>query len=76
VSQKEEEAQAMVQERQDEIERISMMTTEDAKALILKETEANLSNEIALRIRTAEENYKEQAHKLATSIILQAIETS
>lgn len=76
VSQKEEEAQAMVQERQDEIERISMMTTEDAKALILKETEANLSNEIALRIRNAEENYKEQAHKIATSIILQAIETS
>lgn len=76
VSVKEEKADSLIQERQSEIEKISRMTQEEASRLILKETEENLSNDIAIRIRNAEEEYREKAHKLATSIILQAIETS
>lgn len=76
LEEKEAHADQLIQKREEEVQRVSGLSQEDAKNLILSETERELSNEVAIKIRDAEQEIREKADKIAKSIILQAIETS
>lgn len=52
------------------LEKSSSLTRQEAQDLLLAELEKNLSDEIAKRVRTAEEEYKKSAEDKAQSIIL------
>lgn len=76
LKEKEQAALDLIDARQAEVERVAMMTEQQAKDLILSETEEKLSKEIAIKLRDAETMYHEKAEKLAQSIILEAIQTN
>lgn len=76
VKDKEAKADQLIDERQAEVERISLLTEDQAKALILQETEEKLTQEIAVKIRDAEVEFRDRADKLAENIVLQAIQTN
>ncbi|MCR8968990.1 ribonuclease Y [Facklamia sp. 7083-14-GEN3] len=76
LTEKESEIEQLTIKGQEELERIAMMSREDAKEIILKETEETLSNEMAVMIRDADQKAKEEADRNAKSIILQAIQRS
>lgn len=69
-------AQALVTEQQQELERIATLSREEAQNIIMNETEAQLSNEIAIMIRDADQRAKDEADRHAKNIILQAIQRS
>lgn len=76
IQEEEAKAQELLTARQEEINRISGLSTEEAKALLLEETEKELTQDIAIKMRDVERDFEERADKLAKSIILQAIEAS
>ena len=59
-----------------ELEKVAQMSRDDAKQIVLNETEAELSNEIAIMVRDADQKAKDEADRNAQSIILQAIQRS
>lgn len=73
---KEAEVAATYERCQTELLRIANLTEEEAKHQVLSETEADLAQEIAIKIRDAKREYEEKADKMAKSIILRAIECS
>jgi conserved hypothetical protein YmdA/YtgF len=64
----------MVRTQQAELERISGLTKEQARTLILERTEKELSHEIAVRVKEAENRIKEEADKRAKNILSLAIQ--
>ena len=64
----------LVQKQQTELERISTLTREEAKAIILKEVESELSHEIAVMIKETEIRAKEEADKKAKEILSLAMQ--
>ncbi|MDQ0161805.1 ribonuclease Y [Bacillus alveayuensis] len=64
----------MVKEQQAELERISGLTREEAKQLILERVENELSHEIAVMVKEAESRAKEEADKKAKAILSLAIQ--
>jgi len=55
------------------LQKISSLTSEEAKKIILKNVEDNLQNEIAKKIKEAEEKIKEQSEVKAKEILVQAM---
>lgn len=76
LSQAEEEIQALISQQQETLEKVAMMSKDEAKEVILKETEATLTNEIAVMVRDADQKAKDEADRNAKSVILQAIQRS
>ena len=68
--------QALVEEQQHELERIATLSREDARNIIMDETENQLSHEIAVMIRESDQKAKDEADRNAKNIILQAIQRS
>ncbi|AIE59727.1 ribonuclease Y [Bacillus methanolicus] len=64
----------MVRAQQAELERISSLTREEAKSIILERVEKELSHEIALMIKESEIRVKEEADKKAKEILSLAIQ--
>jgi ribonucrease Y len=64
----------MVQTQKTELERISGLTREEAKAIILNKLENELSHEVALMVKESENRAKEEADKKAKSILSLAIQ--
>ncbi|MBS4172593.1 ribonuclease Y [Bacillus sp. FJAT-49736] len=64
----------MVQTQKAELERISGLTREEAKAIIIKKVEDELSHEIAIMVKESENRVKEEADKKAKSILSLAIQ--
>jgi ribonuclease Y len=64
----------LVQKQQDELERISSLTREEAKSIILAKVENELSHEIAMMIKESEVRAKEEADKKAKEILSLAIQ--
>lgn len=68
--------QTIIEEQQQELERIATMSREDAKAIIMKETEEQLTYERAVLVKESEQRAKEESERKAKNIILQAIQRS
>lgn len=64
----------LVQTQQSELERISSLTREEAKAIILEKTEKELTFETAMMIKESETRAKEEADKKAKEILSLAIQ--
>ncbi|MFD3445539.1 ribonuclease Y [Microbacteriaceae bacterium 4G12] len=64
----------LVQKQQDELERISNLTREAARAIILEKVENDLSHEVAVMIKESEARAKEEGDKKAKEILSLAIQ--
>ncbi|MFD2682756.1 ribonuclease Y [Bacillus seohaeanensis] len=64
----------MVQKQQSELERVSGLTRDEAKTIILERVENELSHDIALMVREHETRAKEDADKKAKDILSLAIQ--
>lgn len=70
----ESKVEEMVQKQQEELERISKLTLDQAKSIILERVEKELSHDIAKMVKNAENRAKEEADKKAKSILSLAIQ--
>ena len=64
----------LLSEQQAELERISGLTTDQAKQIILQRVEEELSHETALMVKEAENRAKEEADKKAKGILSLALQ--
>ena len=76
VTEKENQAEALVAKQQEELERISTISKEEAQEIIMKDMTEQLSKERAIMIKESEQLAKDEADKNAKNIILQAIQRS
>jgi ribonuclease Y len=74
IEKSEERAQALVEEQERELERISGMTTEQAKEFLLKSMEDEARHEGAKLVKRIETDTKENAEKKAKMIMATAIQ--
>ena len=65
---------AVLEEQRSELERLSQMTTEEARDLILKTVENEIKHETAIMIRDLEAQARDEAEKRARDIISLAIQ--
>ena len=68
--------QAIIEEQQLELERIATLSRDDAKSIIMQETEDQLVNERAKMVKESQQQAKDEADRKARNIILQAIQRS
>lgn len=68
------ELQEIHQRHRHELERISGLTSEEAKTLLLKDVEEEIQQEIAIKIRDQEAKAKEESERRAREIISLAIQ--
>lgn len=64
----------MVRNQQAEIERISGLTRDEAKSIILERTEQELAHDIAVMIKESENRVKEESDKKAKEVLSLAIQ--
>ncbi|MEE6710877.1 ribonuclease Y [Pediococcus acidilactici] len=76
IDEQQQKASSLVEERQQELERVSNLTQEDAKSLIISEVKAKLEKERALIIKESLEDAQNQADETARKVIAQAIQRS
>ncbi len=69
-----EEAEQLVKQHRDELERVSRMSADEAKELLMRQIDREMEREVAHVIRQAEEQAKEQADRKARDIITLAIQ--
>lgn len=74
IEEMESKVEEMVRTQQTELERISGLTREDAKAIILDKMDNELSHDVAVMIKEAEYRAKEEADKKAKEILSLAIQ--
>ncbi|MBO7700422.1 MAG: ribonuclease Y [Eubacteriaceae bacterium] len=74
IENKEEKINKLYQQQINELEKISQLTFEDARQILLDETEKQISRETALLIKNKEAEAKEEADKKAKEIITYAIQ--
>lgn len=74
IQEMESKVEALVAEQQQELERISGYTMDQARDIILQRMEEELKQETALMIKEAESRFKEEADKKAKQILSQAIQ--
>ena len=60
----------MLQKQRVELERLSGLTAEEAKAIILKQVEDDVKHETAMMIKEIEAQAKEEAEKRAGTLFL------
>lgn len=76
LAEKEVEVQSLIDAQKQELERVAGLSKQEARDIIISETEQELSNEIAIMVRNAEQKAKDEADRNAKLIILQAIQKS
>ena len=74
IDQMEESVQQLHAKRREELERISTLTSEEAKEILLGEVRKEVSHDAALMIKDIESKAKEEADKKAREIITTAIQ--
>ena len=74
IDQKEENVQQLYAKRREELERISNLTSEEAKEILLGEVRKEVSHDAALLIKEIESKAKEEADKKSREIITTAIQ--
>jgi ribonuclease Y len=74
IEEMESKVEEMVRNQQAELERISGLTREDARQIIIERVENELSHELALMVKETENRAKEEADKKAKEILSLAIQ--
>lgn len=74
LSEKEQEVDQLIEQQKVELERVSGMSRDQAKEIILAETEEQLSQELAVMVRDSEQKAKDEAKRLSKQILLQAMQ--
>ncbi|MBC5629744.1 ribonuclease Y [Clostridium sp. NSJ-6] len=74
ISQLEESAQEIYNHRREELEKVSNLSTEEAKEILLDEVKKEITHETALMIKEIESKAKEEADKKSREIITTAIQ--
>ncbi|MFC4712417.1 ribonuclease Y [Planococcus dechangensis] len=74
IDQMESKAETLVQQQQSEMERISSLTREEAKGIILRQVENELSTDIAVMVKESEARAKEESDKKAKNILSLAMQ--
>src|SRR5699024_9895422 len=74
IEEMESKVEALIAKQHQELERISGYTTDQAKDVILKRVEQELSHETALMVKEAENRSKEEADKKAKHILSLALQ--
>ena len=74
VQEKLKEADKVIEAQNAELQRISNLSEEDARAIVISKTEQEMERHIAKMIRQAEDEAMDVAHKKAQSIVLTAIQ--
>ncbi|WP_078413143.1 ribonuclease Y [Priestia abyssalis] len=74
IEEMESKVEEMVRNQQVELERISGLTREDARQIIIERVENELSHELALMVKETENRAKEEADKKAKEILSLAIQ--
>lgn len=74
INEREKQIRELEEQKKAELERIALMTIAEAREIILTETEANLTHEIATRIKDAEREIRDKSSKLAKNILAQAMQ--
>lgn len=72
----EERIQSIIEEQQKELERVATLTREEAKGIIMDETESQLTHERAVMVKDSERAAKDESERRAKNVILQAIQRS
>ena len=72
----EKKAIQLVEQQESELERVAALSREEAKQLILKETENELSHEVAVMVKDSEQQAKTEADRKAKNLIALAIQRS
>ena len=70
----EEEINALYKKQEEELERISGITLDEAKAMVLARAEEDAKHDVALMLRDLEQRAKEEADKKARDIVSLAIQ--
>lgn len=73
IDEKRAEIEKMQQEQIEKLQQVARLTRDEAKQLLLSEIEGELDEEIAKRIREAEENAREQSTQKAKQILVDAM---
>ncbi|AXY25871.1 ribonuclease Y [Suicoccus acidiformans] len=71
---KEKDIDTLIEQQQSELEKVAAMSRDEAQNLILAQTEQELEQDIAIRVRDAEQQIKDESTRTAKEIILQAIQ--
>ncbi|AQQ55106.1 ribonuclease Y [Planococcus lenghuensis] len=74
IEQMESKAEEMIAQQSEELERISALTRDEAKSVIMEEVENELSTDIAVMIKEADARVKEEADKNAREILSLALQ--
>ena len=74
IQEKEAAVEELYQAQRNELERIGSLTAQDAKDIIMAETEEELKHEKAMKIKEYEQQLKEEAQKKAREILSLAIQ--
>lgn len=74
IEQMESKAEELVRKQQSEMERISSLTREEAKSIILQQVENELSTDIAVMVKETEARAKEESDKKAKNILSLAMQ--
>ncbi|MCD1147006.1 ribonuclease Y [Peptoniphilus sp. KCTC 25270] len=74
ILEKEKSAEDLLLARTTELERVSSLTQDEAKQLLLAELEGSLIQESALMIRENEQKVKDESRKIAQNVIVHAIQ--
>lgn len=74
LDEQQEKLEQLIQAQQTELERISGLTSEEAKKIILKEVEDEVRHEAAMMIKEIEQQARDEAEKKAREIIATAIQ--
>ncbi|MBQ6357725.1 MAG: DUF3552 domain-containing protein, partial [Clostridia bacterium] len=74
VEQREADAEALVQQQEQELERISGLTVESAKEMLLQRVEEEAKHDAAILLRDIEQKTKEEADRKARNIVTLAIQ--
>lgn len=74
IDDQEQKVTALVEEQQLELERVAALSRDEAKDMIMKETEEDLSHELAVMVKESEQKAKEEADRKAKNLISLAIQ--
>ena len=74
ITDKESEIDQLIEQQKIELENIAGMSRDQAKNVILAETEEQLSQDLAVMVRDSEQKAKDEAKRLSKQVLLQAMQ--
>ncbi|MGX7106654.1 ribonuclease Y [Hutsoniella sourekii] len=74
LEQRGQEVEALISKQEEELERVAMMSREEARQTIMSEAKIELDNDLAVMVRDREQEAKEEATRKAKDIILAAVQ--